>query len=110
MHGIVRRIERHIGKERAATLIADELRRLAREQFRGILPVLEDFGAIAPKVVIVRYARLAPVVAMRIVIDAARMESVEAVEAVRIRIRVGCRTQMPFAEKAGSVARALQHS
>jgi hypothetical protein len=107
MHGIVRRIERHVGKERAGTMIADELRRLAREHFRRVLSVLEDFAAIAPQVVIVRDARLAPVVAMRVVIDAARMESEEAVEAVRIRIGLGGVTQMPFAEKTGGVARGL---
>ena len=103
----MRRIEGHVGKERAGTTIADEVGRLAREEFGGVLSILEDFGAIAPEVMIIGDARLAPVVAMRVVIDAARMESEEAVEAVRIRICLGCVTQMPCAEKTGGVARGL---
>ena len=90
-------------------MIAHELHRLAREHFGGVLAVLEDFRAVAPQVVIVRHARLAPVVAVRVIVDAARVETEEAVEAVRVGVGLRRLAQVPLAEKSGGIARRLQH-
>ena len=78
-------IERHVaGRTDSAVLIADELHGLAREQFGGVLAVFEDLGAVAPQVVIVDGARLAPVIAVREIIDAAGVKAEETVEPVRV--------------------------
>ena len=98
----------HVEEERIRGVIAHELRGLAREQFGGILAVFKNLGAVPPQVVIIDGARLAPVIAMRIVVDTTGMEPHEAVETVGVRDRAGRGSQMPLAENPGRVTRRLQ--
>src|SRR5260370_25149097 len=64
--------------------------------------------AVAAEVVITDRARLAPIITMGVIVDAARMETDEPVETVRVRDRLGCLSQVPLAKNPGRVPRRLQ--
>src|SRR4051794_12599076 len=96
MHGVVDRAESGVKKERRAAGSVDEAHRLFTDTFGEIAPILENLLAVAPQVVKIGALRLAPVVAMRKVIDTPFLKTVEIVEAVGIRYRLRRAAQMPL--------------
>jgi hypothetical protein len=76
----VNRVERRVKEEGIRPFLTDELNCLLADALRQILPILEDLFTIAPEIVEVRTLRLAPIVAMRVIIDAAFEKPVKIIE------------------------------
>src|SRR5437879_107728 len=96
VHRVVYSVERHVKEERVGAVVANKLHGFPRKQLGGVLAVFENLGAVPPEVVVIHGARIAPIITMRVIIDASGMKAKEAIEAVSVGYGVGGRSQVPL--------------
>jgi len=108
VHGIVGRVVSEKEKERLRAGAADKLLCLGGKPFGEVLAILKNFGAAAIEIVEVDAAWFAPIIAVRVEVDASRMETIKSIKTVIKRTMRVRRAEMPLAHKPGRVPIRLQ--
>ena len=105
LNGVVGLVVRQVKEERTVVVAVDELCRLARHKIGEVGAVLVVLGVVPPQSVADAGS---PVVAVRIVVDGAHLETDELVEALGPRADLGRHAEVPLAEDCRAVAATVQ--
>ncbi len=89
-------VERHVEEEGVRAVVTNELHGFPREQLGGVLAIFEYLGAVPPEVVVIHGTRIAPIITMRVIIDASGMKAKEAIKTVGVGYGVDGRSQVPL--------------
>src|SRR5579885_334373 len=108
VHGVMHGVEGAIEEEGIGAGRAQKANGFVTQAPGEVLPILEDFFAVAPEVVEIHAPRFAPIVAVRVVVHAAVQKAVEIVEAAGVGHGIGGDAEVPLAGQRGLVAGGLE--